>query len=212
MNEATVCTSPIFANCLGTNTNASPLGSTVQAKAIMYYLVKYILKDKTAIASTLSVIKYALQKQAKYPSRATDKQSEERTGIQLLQIILNKLNGMCEIADTQAAAACLGLPAIEFTSHLTFIFIDGAVAAVNMRVLEDEDKDPQLAWEEYISENEGSSTDEHNEASDEEKTPTDTDLGSKTRKENLEMAQIYSQEMEPPKKKKMGISSNCTSC
>ena len=147
MNEATVCTSPILANCLGSNTNATPLGSTVQAKAIMFYLVKYILKDKTKISSTLSVIKYALQKQAKFPSRAQDDQSKERTGIQLLQIILNKLNGLCEIADTQAAAACLGLPAMEFTCHFTFIFIDAAIAAVNMRVLEDEDEHPDLAWE-----------------------------------------------------------------
>ena len=46
LNQATVITSPILANCLGTNTNAIPLGSTEQAKAIMYYLIKYILKDK----------------------------------------------------------------------------------------------------------------------------------------------------------------------
>ena len=70
MNQATVITSPSLANCLGTNTNAIPLGSTEQEKAIMYYLIKYILKDKTALKSTLSVVSYALKKLAEcgYPS------------------------------------------------------------------------------------------------------------------------------------------------
>ena len=69
MNQATVITSPILANCLGTNTNAIPLGSTEQAKAIMYYLIKYILKDKTALKSTLSVVSYALKKLAEQSNR-----------------------------------------------------------------------------------------------------------------------------------------------
>ena len=72
MNQATVITSPILANCIRTNTNAIPLGSTEQAKAIMYYLIKYILNDKTALQSSLSVVLYALKKLAKCSSRATN--------------------------------------------------------------------------------------------------------------------------------------------
>ena len=73
MNQATVITAPILANCLVTigNTNAIPLGSTEQAKAVMYYLIKYILKDKTALKNTMSVVLYALKKLVEYSSRAT---------------------------------------------------------------------------------------------------------------------------------------------
>ena len=128
MNQATVITSLILANCLGTNTNAIPLGSTEQAKAIMYYLIKDILKDKTALKSTLSVVSYALKKLAEYPSRATNTGTDQQTGVHLLQAIINKINGTCEIADTQAAAVCLGLPCVETSCHTTYVFIHAAIA------------------------------------------------------------------------------------
>ena len=55
------------------------------------------------------MVLYVLKKLAKYPSRATDTGTDQRSGVHLLQAIINKINGTCEIADTQAAAVCLGL-------------------------------------------------------------------------------------------------------
>ena len=149
MNQATVITSPILANCIRTNTNAIPLGSTEQAKAIMYYLIKYILKDKTALKSTLSVVSYALKKLAEYPSRATNTGTDQRSGVHLLQAIINKINGTCEIADTQAAAVCLGLPCVETSCHTTYVFIHAAIAVVTERLdIDAGHDDPEKAWDE----------------------------------------------------------------
>ena len=137
-NSAVVITSPTLANCLGTNTNAQLLGSLVQAKAILFYLIKYITKDATALASTFAVIKYAQDKQKEYPSIAEDAGTDKRDGAQFLQIILNKLNGISELGDTQAAAALLGMPAQESTCRRTYVFIAAAIAAVKQHHLQDQ--------------------------------------------------------------------------
>jgi hypothetical protein len=123
---------------LGTNTNAQLLGSLVQAKAILFYLIKYITKDATALASTFAVIKYAQDKQREYPSIAEDAGTDKRDGAQFLQIILNKLNGISELGDTQAAAALLGMPAQESTCRRTYVFIAAALASVKQHHLQDQ--------------------------------------------------------------------------
>ena len=52
-----------------------------------------------------------------WPSVLAEQQTsagtDHRSGVHLLQPIINKINGTCEIGDTQAAAVCLGLPCNE---------------------------------------------------------------------------------------------------
>ena len=71
---------------------------------------------------------------AEYPSRATNTGTDQRSGVHLLQAIINKINGTCEIADTQAAAVCLELPCVETSCHTTYVFIHAAIAVVTERL------------------------------------------------------------------------------
>ena len=110
-----------------------PLGSTEQAKAIMYYLIKYILKDKTALKSTLSVhvVLYALKTLAEYPSRATNTGTDHRSGVHLLQSSINKINGTC--------TSC----------HTTYVFIHAVIAVATERLdIDAGHDDPEKAWDE----------------------------------------------------------------
>ena len=85
----------------------------------------------------------------KYPSRATNTGTDQRSGVHLLQAIINKINGTCEIADTQAAAVCLGLRCVETSCHTTYVFIHAAVAVVTERLDTDAGHDdPEKAWDE----------------------------------------------------------------
>jgi len=129
-NLAVVETSPIACALLACNTAAYLLGGLEQAKGILFYLVKYLTKDQTALTNSLAVIKYAAEKIGKYPSKAEDTGTDLRTGMHLLTVVHNKFNGLTEISDTQAAAALLGMPAQEGSMKTTFVFIQNAITAV----------------------------------------------------------------------------------
>jgi hypothetical protein len=103
-NEAVVQIEPLSSGLLACNTNALFLGSMEECKAALFYIIKYISKYCTALESSLSVIKYAMDKKAAHPSIAKDTGTDSRHGQQLLQIILNKLVGLRQVSDTQAAA------------------------------------------------------------------------------------------------------------
>ena len=95
------------------------------------------------------MVLYALKKLAEYPSRATNTGTDQRSGVHLLQAIINKINGTCEIADTQAAAVCLGLPCVETSCHTTYVFIHAAIAVVTERLdIDAGHDDPEKAWDE----------------------------------------------------------------
>jgi len=159
-NSAVVQTSPTLANCLGTNTNALLLGSLEQAKAILFYLLKYITKDSVQLASTVSVIKYAQDKKKEYGSLAEDAGTVRRDGIHFLQIILNKLTGLKELSDTQAAAALLGMPSQETTCKTKYVFILAAIAAAKQHYLQDAGDSGDKAW--HVNPNEEMLQDDHN--------------------------------------------------
>jgi hypothetical protein len=129
-NAAVVDFSPVATACLSCNTASYLLGGLAQAKAILFYLIKYICKDAVALTQTLVVIKHAREKQEKIPSAAENSGTDIRTGQYLLTIILNKLTGMTEMCDTQCAAWGLQMPA-QFGSHrTTYVFARPAAAFV----------------------------------------------------------------------------------
>ena len=148
-NGAIVDFSPTSTSVLACNTAMYALGSVEQCKAILAYLLKYLVKDATALAHSLVIIKDALDKVEMYPSTAPDAaESTTRSGKQLLQVILNKLSGMTELADTQAASLLLGYTAEKSTDATTFVFASAAVTVIKERVLLLLGKDTRAAWNE----------------------------------------------------------------
>ena len=135
-NVATVDISPAATALLACNTAALLLGCSEGCKATLFYLLKYITKDSTALGHSLTILKEALRKQELYTSTALDAGTDERSGKHLLAIMLNKLTGMTEMSDTQAASCNLGYSAHSSTESFTYVFVHDAVAALAARIID----------------------------------------------------------------------------
>ena len=156
-NMATVEISPVATALLACNTAAVLLGCSESCKSTLFYLLKYITKDSTSLGHSLTILHDAvneyemtkeqtdrkericiidesLNRQAEYPSVAADTGTDSRTGKHLLAIMVNKLNGMSEYADTQVASCNLGNRAYTSSDSFTFVFVLDYVAAVKSRL------------------------------------------------------------------------------
>ena len=129
-NSVVVSYSPLLTQCLCSNNAAYPLGSLEQAKAILFYLIKYITKDALKVTLALEMIRDARRKVKTYLSRAPDSGEDYRTGKHLLQKLVNTHNGMREVSDTQAALCLINMPAQFGSNRTTYVFIKQAVAHV----------------------------------------------------------------------------------
>ncbi|MEI7669407.1 MAG: hypothetical protein WCJ33_04930, partial [Pseudomonadota bacterium] len=98
--------------------------------------MKYITKDSTALGHSITILKEALSKQELYKSTALDAGTDERSGKHLLAIMLNKISGLTEMSDTQAASCNLGYSAHSSTESFTYIFVHDAVAALEARMID----------------------------------------------------------------------------
>ena len=76
----------------GTNTAVYHMGSAVQAKSTMRYVMDYLVKDATACTNLLSVIFEARQVTAKYKSRAEDLETSERKATHFLTRVINNMS------------------------------------------------------------------------------------------------------------------------
>ena len=99
----------LLTSILGTNTNSSLLGGTEQSKGATFYVGPYTTKNKTELNESLDVVLEAIDHAHEYPSTADDKDTDKRFVQYIMTRILNKLNSLQEISDTQAASALLGL-------------------------------------------------------------------------------------------------------
>lgn len=106
------------------------LGCSHSAKMIFFYLTKYLNKNVTELASTLSLLHYAKQKSDMYPSRAADAGTEDRAGLHVLQILLGRLVGSYELADTQICSLCLGIPSQISSVNVSFVYVRDACTFV----------------------------------------------------------------------------------
>ena len=149
-NASIVQINPIATALLACNTNMVLLGAIEDAKATIFYIIKYITKDSTELASSLSVIKYALDKQKLYPSKAINSNEDLKNGKYLLSIMLNKLVEMREISDTQAAALCIGFKSQASTTKTTYLFMQSAMSAVQERVIQDNNGNFKNAYDDDI--------------------------------------------------------------
>jgi hypothetical protein len=74
-------------------------------------LIKYVTKNPTKLANTISVIFHCQRKIEEYPSKADDAGSAERNASYLLYKIINTLSSQNEISAMMASASLLGMPA-----------------------------------------------------------------------------------------------------
>ena len=100
---------PLLSSLLGCNTNLSFLGSKEQSKQALFYIGPYINKNGVKVLDALPLLAHAQNHALQYPSTAGDSGTSERQVQHIMTRVLNKLNSLMEISDTQAALALLGM-------------------------------------------------------------------------------------------------------
>jgi len=111
MNGYVVQYNKLLTALLGCNTNSMLLGSTEQSKAATFYIGPYIDKNKNPLIESLDIVLKAMDLARKYPSVADDSDTPRRITQLIMTKILNQLNNLMEVSDTQAAAGLLGISA-----------------------------------------------------------------------------------------------------
>ena len=108
----------------GCNNDPVHLGASAAAKAVMFYLVKYITKDSVALNTALSILKDAKKHVDKWKSTAEDATTNpHRPSIQLTERVTN-CNGGMELADTQMAGVALGHKAHLSSESFVYVSMD----------------------------------------------------------------------------------------
>jgi hypothetical protein len=104
-------TNEALSNATGSSTNTIMLGNAQQSKASLFYVVKYISKNKVKIQQALLALEKAQQHIEKFPSHAPDADTDttKRTVQHLFSRTLNQLYSHVEVSDTQVALFLLGM-------------------------------------------------------------------------------------------------------
>ena len=110
----------VLSFCTASHVNASLLGSLVQARGAMMYLVPYEAKSKFPMQHVLSVMDHTLNHIDKYPSVADDSGTQQRSVKHLLMRSLNRMHLQMEISDYEVAAALLNLPSLLITEKFQY--------------------------------------------------------------------------------------------
>ena len=126
-NAKVVTFSPALSAILACNTDIEPLGTFAQAKAAIFYLVKYITKDGNDLANVLSLIEAAKDHCIKYPSRADDAGTETRNAKYILTRLLNCLSGDIEMGAQLSALALIDFPSNVFSHEFYYCFVYSAI-------------------------------------------------------------------------------------
>jgi hypothetical protein len=100
---------PLLTSLLGCNTNLGFLGSKEQSKQALFYIGPYINKNGVKVVDALPLLAHAQNHALQYSSVADDSETTKRKVQYILTRVLNKLNSLMEISDTQAALALLGM-------------------------------------------------------------------------------------------------------
>ena len=179
-------TSPILAALLGCNTNVSPLGGNVQAINALFYLTGYLSKNPVKPTSWITCIIAALKSTYRTRSVATDAGKPSRNAKFFLQKVLNRLNALAEITDTQASMLLLGFRSFQCSHRFTFCFHDQAMesqvliqkANNTMKTSDDNDSDSQ---DTSVSGDSSSDTeDDSDQSNHSEKSVVEDDVQKKT--------------------------------
>ena len=101
----------LLASLMGCNSNSLFLGSREQSKGALFYIGPYICKNLVPIIDSFALLLEAQDHAQTYPSRADDASTDKRFVQYVLTRVLNKMNSLMEISDTQAAVGLLGMNA-----------------------------------------------------------------------------------------------------
>lgn len=101
--------------------------STAQAKSALFYLVKYITKNKADLDQVLVILSASLRQVNANPSVADDTGTAQRTAQHFITRTTNGITGMQELADPQAAFMLLGGQAEMMTMQTGFLYVWSAV-------------------------------------------------------------------------------------
>ena len=121
-NSNIVMFNPALTSLTGSNTAAYFLGMLEQARGALFYLVKYLTKDKTELSASLVVLLDARKHIDKYPSVADNTGTEIRTTQHFLVRVLNSLGGMSEYGAPQAASVVMERPCTWVSHQFTYVF------------------------------------------------------------------------------------------
>jgi hypothetical protein len=121
-NGNIVMFNPALSSLTGSNTAAYFLGMLEQSRGALFYLVKYLTKDKTELSASLVVLLDARKHIDKYPSVAENVGTQVRNTQHFLVRVLNSLSGMSEYGAPQAASVAMERPC-TWVSHLfTYVY------------------------------------------------------------------------------------------
>ena len=118
--------SPTLSACVASNATVSILGDSLQAKSIIYYMLKYMTKDSTSLNNVLPLILEAQQTMDAYGSTAADKSEPLRMFKFLTTRTLNNLSGRQEISASQAASALMGFGSTICSSGFWYCYHEPA--------------------------------------------------------------------------------------
>ena len=114
-NSLVVEYNKIASALLGCNSNASFLGSELQANLAHCYILVYMVKPSPPLLKSVALILNARQEIEKQPSVAKDSGTPKRTAMHLLNKMVNNIRGLQENSAQTAAETCTH----EF--HLAFV-------------------------------------------------------------------------------------------
>ena len=122
-------TSLFMAALLGCNTNVSVLGGRAQALNALFYLVGYLSKNPVKPNAWTTCVAAALQNCQHNESVAEDKGTATRNAKFILQKVLNRLNALAEMNDTQLSMLLLGFASFKCSHRFSFCFPSPALEA-----------------------------------------------------------------------------------
>ncbi len=120
-------TNVLLSFILKCNTNAIALGSLISAANAMFYLAGYLSKNPIKPAHWVTCVTAGRKAAVKFGSKAEDAGTVHRNALFLLQKILNRLNALGEVADTQGSMLLLGQPSWQSSHPFQFCFVKPAV-------------------------------------------------------------------------------------
>jgi hypothetical protein len=121
----------LLTSLLSCNTNSLFLGSVQQSKGALFYIGPYICKNGVQIIDSFDLLIKAQDYAMKYPSVTEDSSTSKRFVQYIMTRVINKMNSLMEVSDTQAAAALLGMDAgmcsdiftsFDANSHLQYVY------------------------------------------------------------------------------------------
>lgn len=116
--------------CLSCNQAMIFLGNAEQCKSIIFYMIKYMVKDSTVLQNAAALLVHAFKHVHKFKSVAEDAGTPTRDAAYLVQRVVNSISGKIEVSDSLACASNLGLKS-SIASHGTWlVYIGPAVSFV----------------------------------------------------------------------------------